>query len=249
MALNNESIGISAEVAIAYSYGVPINADYARRAEKGIVELLMQGDAVKKIFALEGIPAPVRHIAEGQNPIDFILMNNKTLSVKTNQNDIGRAAPQNIGQPTQHTYFKYIQDNNILPGFEINQILGAFGLTDTYENRAIIFKILSIEYIDILINMYWKNMFDCDYLILFYNLENYANPLGSYKMFGKDGRVPEWDKRKFSFTQTLNTWNESNTLKYCNVVIGNFQVHRNRDCFKFRFDMKGIMQLLDRKLI
>lgn len=249
MAINNESIGISAEVAIAKTYGVSINPDYVARAEKTIVDLLMENNNVATIFGREGIPTPIRHIAEFQNPVDFTLAGDKTLSVKTNQNDIGRAAPQYIGQPTQKTYFDYIQNNNIIPGFNIINELKSRGLADTYENRGKIFKYLSITYIDTLINMYWKNMFDCDYLILFYNLENHADPLRNYKVFGKKGTLPVWDKSKFSFTQTVDSWNESNTLKYCGISIGNFQVHRNRDCFKFRFDMKGIMGLLDAGLI
>ena len=249
MAINNESIGISAEVAIANTYGISINPDYSARAENPIVELLTKDNKIKKIFEKEGIPSPIEHIAEGQNPIDFILTGDKTLSVKTNQNNIGRAAPQHIGQPTQKTYFDYIQTNNIIPNFNIENELKNKNLTDNYENRGKIFKTLSITYIDTLINMYWKNMFECDYLILFYNLENHAEPLANYKVFGKSGNLPMWDKNKFSFTQTADSWNESNTLKYSGISIGNFQVHRNRDCFKFRFDMKGIMRLLNSDLI
>lgn len=249
MAINNESIGISAEVAIAKSFDLEINPNYVARSEKEIVDLLLENDNIQTIFTKEKIPTPKRHIAENQNPVDFELYGNKTLSVKTNQNDIGRAAPQNIGQPTQITYFRYIQNNNIIPGFDINDALKNAELEDTYENRGKIFKCLSIQYIDVLINMYWKNMFDCDYLILFYNLENHANPLSNYRIFGKKGALPVWDKNKFSFTQTKDSWNESNTLKYCNISIGNFQVHQNRDCFKFRFDMKGIMKLINDKLI
>ena len=245
MAINNESIGISAEVAIAKTYGIAVNPDYAARAEKPIVDLLLRNNNVERIFTIEGIPSPVKHIAERQNPVDFMLEGGKTLSVKTNQNAIGRAAPQNIGQPTQITYFDYIQNQNIIPGFNIETELNTRGLADTYANRGMIFKKLSIEYIDILINMYWKNMFECDYLILFYNLENQVDPLKNYKIFGKYGKLPAWDESKFSFTQSLDSWNESNTLKYCGVSIGNFQVHKNRDCFKFRFDMKGIMKLLN----
>lgn len=60
---------------------------------------------------------------------------------------------------------------------------------------------------------------------------------------------PMWDKNNFSFTQTLDSWNESNTVKYCGVSIGEFQVHNNRDCFKFRFDMKKIMRLIDNNVL
>jgi hypothetical protein len=48
----------------------------------------------------------------------------------------------------------------------------------------------------------------------------------------------------FSFTKNVRTWNESNTVKYNGVTIGEFQVHNHRDNFKFRFNMNGIYQLI-----
>ena len=80
MAINNESIGISAEVAIARSFGIKVNPYYEARAEQAIVELLLKNDNVKRIFNQEGIPAPIEHIAEGQNPVDFRLQGGKTFS-------------------------------------------------------------------------------------------------------------------------------------------------------------------------
>ena len=41
MAINNESIGISAEVAIAKSFDLEINPNYVARSEKEIVDLLL----------------------------------------------------------------------------------------------------------------------------------------------------------------------------------------------------------------
>ncbi|MBR1891056.1 MAG: hypothetical protein IJ811_01005 [Clostridia bacterium] len=249
MAINNESIGIAAEVAIAKTFNVKINPDYELRAEPGISEFLLGENYIKKIFEKEKIPTPVSHIAERQNPIDFILDDNKTLSVKTNQNQIGKAAPQHIGQPTNQTYFNFIESQGVIPEFTLKTYLANNNLTDTTENRKFVFKKISIEHIDVLINMYWKNIFECDYLLLLYNLENHANPLDNYRLFGKYGNLPNWDKTLFSFTRTLSTWKESTTLKYNGVSIGEFQAHNNRNCLKFRFIMKGIMKLLDSKLI
>lgn len=242
--LNNEEIGISAEVAIANVFSVNISSAYVQRSDMQVVNFL--SPYIESIFINENIPAPVKHIAEGQSPIDFILSRNKTLSVKTNQNDLGRAAPQNIGQPSSSTYFSYIE--NIFPNFDLQQELRNWNLADTYQNRAKIFKRISINNIDTMINIYWQNIFDCDYLILFYNIVSpdgyfYCNP--SYRVFGKDADLPNWDIRKFGFTQTEDSWKESCTLKYDGITIGNFQVHNNRDCFKFRFDMRGISRLID----
>lgn len=249
MSINNESIGIAVEVAIAKTFNVDINPAYVLRAEPEILDFLLDGKYIKDIFEIENLPTPISHIAEGQNPVDFILSNNKTLSVKTNQNSIGRAAPQHIGQPTCRSYFNYIETNNIISGFNLHNYLESKNMEDTAQNRAYVFKRLSIENIDILINMYWKNIFECDYLFFIYNLENKSNPLNNYRVFGKYGDLPKWDNGLFSFTQSLETWRESNTLKYDGISIGNFQVHNHRDCFKFRFNMKGIMTLLNSEKI
>lgn len=52
-------------------------------------------------------------------------------------------------------------------------------------------------------------------------------------------------KNAFSFTRlTLEEWNESNTVKYGGITIGEFQVHQNRNCFKFRFNMQNLLEIL-----
>ena len=133
MAINNEAVGIAAEVAIAKSFGIGINPHYAARAEQVIVDLLLKNDNVKRIFTKENMPIPIEHIAEGQNPVDFILSGNKTLSVKTNQEGLGKVAPQIIGQPTAETYFSYLE--NHFSNFSLTDELATEGMEDTYENR------------------------------------------------------------------------------------------------------------------
>lgn len=240
MAINNESIGISAEVAIARSFGIKVNPYYEARAEQAIVELLLKNDNVKRIFNQEGIPAPIEHIAEGQNPVDFRLQGGKTLSVKTNQEGLGKVAPQCIGQPTAETYFNYLEKQ--FNDFSLRKKLAVEGLSDTYEHRSYIFKKYSMENTAAVVDMYWKNLFDCDYYIHFFNLDKHLDLINNYVLLGKSVS-PTWCNEKFSFTQRLETWNESNTLKYCGISIGEFQVHRKRNCFKFRFNVKGLMKL------
>ncbi|MEG0899840.1 MAG: hypothetical protein RSF40_09055 [Oscillospiraceae bacterium] len=248
--LNNEEVGISAEVAIADAFNIRISPSYRERSNYDICEMLQP--YLYDIFEIENIPYPKKHIAEGQNAVDFILENGKTLSVKTNQDNIGRSAPQKIGQPTHNTYFKHLKQ--YLPDFDIKDALNIHNFEDNYYNRAYFFKKISIENIDVIINAYWRNIFDCDYLILLYDIVSTDGNLYSkphYKVFGKNAELPCWDKRKFSFTQTVDSWTESCTLKYDGVSIGNFQVHNpeKRKCFKFRFDMNGISYLIENELI
>ena len=53
MPINNESIGIATEVAIAKTYNVQINPNYELRAEPGISDFLLKGDHIRKIFEKE----------------------------------------------------------------------------------------------------------------------------------------------------------------------------------------------------
>ncbi len=92
-------------------------------------------------------------------------------------------------------------------------------------------------------------MFDCDYLIQFYDVvdRNDNLTLNPKAIVMKKYKSPYWDKSKIYFTkQSVLEWNESNTVKYGinGISIGEFQVHNNRDNFKFRFNMAGIESVL-----
>lgn len=228
-----EIIGISAEIAIADHYNILVNPKYRKRSNPEIVKLIIP--MVEEIFNNNNIPAPTKHIAESLNPIDFTLIKGKTLSVKTNQKKLGKVAPQIVGQPTAKTYFKYFKD------------LITEDIPKSYEDKATLFKKITLNNIDIVIKRYWDFLFHCDYMIYFYNfldingvLTNCPQSLVLSKMTN-----PIWVKEKFSFTQQLSTWNESNTVKYDKLAIGEFQVHNNRDNFKFRFNMNNILLLLN----
>ena len=227
-----EIVGISAEVAIADEYGVAISADYRCRADERVIA--MTRGVVREAFSKHNISVPVRHIAEGQNPIDFVLKDNGTLSVKSNQRGLGKVAPQNVGQPTALTYWTYFKD------FADDDVSG------DYKKKAAMFKRVSLARIDELLKIYWQNMFECDKLLHFYDFINKNGGLNARPKYISFSKLesPNWEKDKFSFTQTAATWNESNTVKYCRRSIGEFQVHNNRDCFKFRFNMDSIATLI-----
>lgn len=55
----------------------------------------------------------------------------------------------------------------------------------------------------------------------------------------------KWQKSLFSFTkEKLEEWNESNTVKYKGISIGEFQVHKARDCYKFRFNLENLEKVV-----
>ena len=77
MRINNETIGISAEVAIADHFNVFVDEFYRSRSNKQIVDL---SPVVKEAFNLKRSD-PIKLIARDQNPVDFLLADG-TLSVK-----------------------------------------------------------------------------------------------------------------------------------------------------------------------
>lgn len=229
---NNEEIGISAEIAIANAFNVRVNKDYIMRGNDDVVNMIQPH--IINIFKNEDIPNPIQHIAEGQNPVDFILDSKKTLSVKTNQQFSKKVAPQNVGQPTSSTYFNHFRSiyGNNIPA--------------NYKDRCQLFKKVSIERIDEVMAIYWNNLFHCDYLLHLFNIvdsNGFISNRIQYIVYPLlDSR--SFDKSKFTFTQNAQSWNESCTVKYYGVTIGEFQVHNYRDCFKFRFNMDGVDKLL-----
>lgn len=237
--LNNEQIGISAEIAIADHFGIPIADLYRRRGVAPIYESISK--IVNDIFAKHMLPKPIKHVAEGQNHIDFMLLNNKTLSVKTNKQKLGKAAPQKIGQASSNTWFAILAER-----------LGIAYIPTAYIEKVKLFKIIALTRIEELLSIYWEYMFDCDYLIHIFNVVDSSDCLTSKPDYIviKKSSSPLWDPAKITFTRpTLASWNESNTVKYeyDGVAIGEFQVHNNRDNFKFRFNMAGINKLIKEK--
>ena len=237
--LNNEQVGISAEIAIADYFGVNVSLLYRSRAVNAISRSIRP--IVGNIFESYNIPKPVQHIAEGQNDVDFRLNGGKTLSVKTNKQALGKAAPQRIGQASSTTWFEHLKDK-----------LSLTQIPSSYLAKSVLFKQIALSRIDELLVIYWENMFDCDYLVDIYNVvDKYDNPTNKpkYVVFEKSCS-PKWDKNKVTFTKSIVAeWNESTTVKYNGITIGEFQVHNNRDNFKFRFNMAGVAELMARHLI
>ncbi|MDR0980007.1 MAG: hypothetical protein LBM12_02540 [Candidatus Nomurabacteria bacterium] len=235
--LNNEQVGVSIEIAIADVFGTPVSATYRSRGAQEIIDSVKS--IIKDTFDKNNIPTPITHIAEGQNLVDFILTGNKTLSVKSNKRKLGKVAPQKVGQASSRTWYALLADE-----------LGIMEIPETYAEKARLFKEIAISRITELLTVYWKNMFDCDYLIHIYNVvDENDRPTGDPKALVLEKmESPIWDASKISFTKpTVAEWNESNTVKYeyDGVAIGEFQVHNSRDNFKFRFNVDGIAKLID----
>lgn len=234
--LNNEQIGISAEIAIADIFNISINDQYRNRGVQDITNAIKP--IIADIFNINNIPSPIKHAAENQNIVDFILQDNKTLSVKTNKQKLGKAAPQKIGQASSNTWYAILAER-----------LDIAYIPTAYPEKVKLFKIIALTRIEQLLGIYWEYMFDCDFLIHIFNIvdSNDIPTTDPKYIVIKKTSSPIWDPAKISFTKTtVAEWNESNTVKYeyDGVAIGEFQVHNNRDNFKFRFNMAGIYKLM-----
>lgn len=206
--MNNETVGVSAELAIADTFNVEVSPLYRDRGDEDIIDSISV--IVENVFERLNIPFPVEHIAENQNPIDFILGNDQTLSVKSNQQRLGLVAPQVIGQPTSETYFAFLRDEF---GFDVNRELRRLRLPDTYESKAYIFKCFSVDNICMMLDVYWRYMFHCDHYMHFYNVLDRFGGLTNNPRCIVLRDLPEhvrWDPNLISFTQTVNTWSECN---------------------------------------
>ena len=109
------------------------------------------------------------------------------------------------------------------------------------------------RHIDKLIPIYLSHMFDSDYLLRIYE-NNKKEVLLTGQSYGYDivkkefGKDFKWEKELFSFSQPdINTWNESNSVSYNGISLGEFQVHNNRNCFKFRFNFDNLLKIIRKK--
>lgn len=222
-----ETLGISIEGATCEIYHLEKPAHFERRVDPKIMTEVRP--TILEVFSK--IPEPIRYIGNekgkrggtSKSSIDFMLQGEKTLSLKTN---IGsRVCPPEIGQPSLKTfklYFSHLIEN-----------------PDTFSRED--FKKIVLEHTAELMKTYLKFLLDCDYLLWIYKKkQNYE-----YKTL-EGGQSYNFEQKNFTFTKNLSTWNESNTVKYYGVTIGEFQVHKNRGSLKFRFHMKNLLDLLEK---
>lgn len=226
--LNNETFGITAEKTICNIFNLDFPSHLAKRASR-IIESQIKNTIIN---SFQSLPKPIEYTGckqgirkeESKCSYDFILEGNLTLSLKTNTGNM--VCPPEVGQPSSSTcylYFKHLCDED-----EINEIS---------------FKKMVYKNIDKMLNIYATHLFDSDYLLWIYQKkDNYF-----YNIFKKDYASNfEWKRENITFTkESIEDWNESNTVKYNNISIGEFQIHKNRNCYKFRFNLANLIKILE----
>jgi hypothetical protein len=225
--INNETLGISAELAVCNLFKLNYPEHLESRSSMSLVKKITP--ELKKAFL--NIPNPKSYIGstkglKGKNsksPHDFILEDDSTLSLKTNQGKM--VCPPEVGQPSldkfKYYFGKYMDD-----------------WMDPYKS----IKKLVYENISTLIKVYFDYLFSSDYVLYVKLSESIYHILISKKEIDLKNF---WDAKQFSFTKkTPNEWNESNTVKYKNISLGEFQIHRNRTGLKFRFNYENLLKII-----
>ena len=184
---------------------------------------------IQEAFKL--LPAAIAHMdlnnieKKGQQKYDydFILEGSKTLSIKFNYGQ--KVSPSVVGQASQKTFLNY------------------FGHLMKQEFSEVAFKRLVLEDVHKMIPIYLNYLLNSDYLLWIYIERDMLN----YKILNlEEINKINWKREDFTFTKdTLETWNESTTVKYRGISLGEFQVHRSRNSYKFRFNMKNLLKVLE----
>lgn len=228
---NNETLGISAEVAVCNKFNLDCSKNLRKRSLSSYERKLK--DVIDKAFIT--LPDAIRHTGNepgkrggrSKAPYDFILVGDKKLSLKTNKGRNLKVCPPEVGQPGAETCYLYFKEFTKYKYIDKN-----------------IFKEMTLENIDKMLPIYLKHLFDSDYLLWIYQRNDYFE----YEIIKKNfAEKMKFEKEKITFTKsTVKKWNESNTVKYDGVSIGEFQVHNNRDSFKFRFNMYNLIKTIEK---
>ena len=226
--MNNEIVGISTEVALAKFFNLDMNEDYVKRADSTIISQLFPVlKYISKDFSFRNLTLK-EFSGECGALHDFMFVDGKSLSVKTNLRGLAKVCPQRIGQTTSGKFLTIFKPNLIQP--------------EDKEERYKIIKKLVWDNIDKFLVDYYKELF----LVIIYYMSIILIKVPKYFLLD----IPQnlsFNMSDISFSKSLEEWIEGKSIRvsYKNKVIGEFQNHSNRDSFKFRFYIKNLLSILD----
>lgn len=217
-----EDLGKKFEMAICLLYSIDYDGKYKYSIEDAntIKERIHK---LKEVF-----PYNIKHIAKNGSKYDFASIHHEDkqgeviyLSAKTVKKD-GKVCPQVIGQPSRKKFCEH---------FELDITL--------YDLEKI--KEYIIENVANMLNKYAENTFDCP--VVYYNKHK------DLLLFVKLKETIDWSNKTivFSHIEKNKKWNESSTIKIDNITIGEFQVHKHRDCIKFRWSFEKLLDMFKDK--
>ncbi len=229
--VNNETLGITAELLICGAYDLDFPREYMQRYSSIYAAGLRP--AIDAAFG--HIPRPVEYTGNTSGvrggsskcSYDFLLEDGSTLSLKTNTRN--KVCPPEVGQPGPEACRLYFEE--YLIGEEVT------------ENS---FKTMVLNHVAELIPIYVSHLFDSDYLLRLKETSVGSNKFSFTITVRETGADFKWNPELFSFSKpSIEDWNESNTVYYDGVSLGEFQVHRHRNCYKFRFNFDNLIKLIN----
>jgi hypothetical protein len=223
----NESIGMAAEKAICEAWGIDHPSHLDDRSDPATLEQLVP--ICKKAF--DPSNPPIIHLGSesgdrggaSKSSVDIKLSNGEGVSVKSNIGSM--VCPPEVGQPGKDTFILHFQ--HLLSEDEINN----------FDHNT--FKKLCFSKTSQMFEIYMKYLFDCDRLFW---LKRHKDKWNWMMIITTSIQDMKWKQEDFTFSQTLDSWNESCSVRYQNIPIGSFQVHSHRNSFKFRFNMKNLCE-------
>lgn len=235
--INNSLLGDTAELAICNVFKIDSGANNDRllnNSDKVILKAFEKHYLINKtnLFPLR----PVKYSGtekrerggQSKSGVDFILENDRTLSVKTNKSKSFKVCPPEVGQPSPKTFDVHFSNKGWYDG---NIDEGKFRLLVKDKKK-----------LSLLLSEYVKFLNECDYLLwsLYLNENNISS-----KLVGKS------DLENITFNPNLieysNDFTEKSsvTIKYGkdSFSLGEFQVHSARNSLKFRFNFNNLLSV------
>ena len=214
-AVLTEDLGKIFEMGVCLLYNTPFNGKYKYGLE--------EAEKIKtRIAPLLQLFPECFHTAKNGSRYDFTAETNPNLylSAKTTKKD-GKVCPQVIGQPSKKKFCEYF---SLYPNITLEEI-------KTYIQT----------HITNLLDIYFDNTFDCP--IIYYNKHK------NLAIFIKTHTKINWSETPiiFGHIKKNKVWNESTTISIekngKTISIGEFQVHKHRDCIKFRWCFENIIKI------
>ena len=186
-------------------------------------------DDINKTVGNELKRMKIKHAGHLNKEYDFIKKQGETVSIKTIMTG-NKICPQTIGQCSLRSF-----NNKMGLSIKNKLELKKFFL----ENKS---KMI-IEYL--------KGLFCCDTMVIF------KFHMGIVYIIEKTDDVIEFRTRVnknlddiFMTSKDINSWKESNTVYYVSKnkkeSLGEIQIHNNRDCIKFRFNVNILVDMINR---
>ena len=215
---NNESFGITCELLLCELNNIPHNLENRKSTR--------QTDKLQHLLKQINLPLK-KWIGFKNNSIDFICYDNTSLSVKSTLSRNNKVCPQKIGQPTRKRFIKIFQKYDTIED------------TDESIKQFIFFNVR------FLIQDYFKHLFCCERILWIWQ----KRELNKFDYILLKQLEFNFEHSKISFKHNNQSWNNkrSNQVYYKNKTIGEFQLHKNRSCVKFRFYMYNLLELIKNK--